>query len=56
MIDPYEQMRPRIQRPHAHDALGDFRGFLEHFELMIFRGEKIEPRVRAAMFDRNLRH
>ena len=43
MVNAEEQMRPRIERPYTHDPFRDFDGFIEHFELMIFRGEKIEP-------------
>jgi hypothetical protein len=34
---------PSVQRPQAPDAFGDRGCFIEHFELMIFRGQKIEP-------------
>ncbi len=45
MIQAQEQVRPGVPRPHVRDALGDLGGLVEHFKLMIFRREKIEPRV-----------
>ena len=47
MIDAHEQMRPRVERPHLHNTFSDFSGFIVHFELVIFRGEKIQPGVIA---------
>ena len=47
MVGAREQVRPGVQRPHARDAFGDFGGFVEHFQLVIFRGQKIEPRIVA---------
>ena len=40
-------MGPGVQRPHPRDAFGDFGRFVEHFELVIFGGQEIEPRVIA---------
>ena len=55
MIDTRDQMGPRGERPHLHDALVNFSGFIEHFQLVVFGGQKIEiphrGRLRPAFLD-----
>jgi len=53
MIRAREKLRPRVQRPQAREALGNFRGFIEHLELVVFRGQKIQARIVAGV-GRNL--
>jgi len=38
-------MRGGVEGPGVYDALGDCGGFFEHFQLVVFGGEKVEARV-----------
>lgn len=47
VIHTGKEMRLRIERPHAGDAIRDFGGFVEHPRLVVFGGEEIKPRIVA---------
>ena len=37
---PRVEMRGRVDGPGANDALGDGGGFIEHFQLVVFGGQR----------------